>query len=64
VNRPAKQTQPIFAKFCPDPGTSEFSPGTSLELSGNRASVDLLRITRLESNKIAGKWLQILRERA
>jgi hypothetical protein len=29
VNRPAKQTRPISARFCPDPGTFGFFPGTS-----------------------------------
>jgi hypothetical protein len=29
VNRPAQQTQPISAKFCPDSGTSGFFHGTS-----------------------------------
>jgi hypothetical protein len=29
VNRPAKQTQPISANFCPDPETSGLFPGTS-----------------------------------
>jgi hypothetical protein len=29
VNRPAKQTQPISANFCPDPGTFGLFPGTS-----------------------------------
>jgi hypothetical protein len=29
VNRPAKQTQPIYANFCPNPGTSGLFPGTS-----------------------------------
>jgi hypothetical protein len=29
VNRPAKQTRPISANFCSDPGTSGLYPGTS-----------------------------------
>jgi hypothetical protein len=29
MNRPAKQNQPISAKFCPDPRTSGFFPETS-----------------------------------
>jgi hypothetical protein len=32
-----------------------------LELPGKCASIDLLWITRLESNKIAGNWLQVLK---
>jgi hypothetical protein len=32
LNRPAKQTRPISANFCPDPGTSGLFRGTSRKI--------------------------------
>jgi hypothetical protein len=66
---PAQQTQPISAKTPEPPGfpwnlRENALRCILLELPGNSASVDLLRITRLESYNIAGNWLQMLRERA